>query len=74
MDEVYWWFGTGLLLPGGVNGNTEGFGPSIPGSSPGRVGPQIDELPSNNSWQLKADKVMDNPDIPHGKNRQGENE
>jgi len=31
-------------------------------------------LPSNNSWQLKADKVMDNPDIPHGKNRQGENE
>ena len=25
------------VLPGGVIGNTEGFGPSIPGSSPGRV-------------------------------------
>jgi hypothetical protein len=27
-----------ITLPGGVIGNTGGFGPPIPGSSPGRVG------------------------------------
>ena len=26
-----------MVLPGGVIGNTGGFGPPIPGSSPGRV-------------------------------------
>ena len=29
--------GKGVSLPGGVIGNTEAFGASIPGSSPGRV-------------------------------------
>ena len=29
--------GPGSRVPGGVIGNTPGFGPGIPGSSPGRV-------------------------------------
>ncbi len=33
--------GVRVRIPGGVIGNTPGFGPGIPGSSPGRVGKRL---------------------------------
>ena len=35
--EVFFFVRFNMRLPGGVIGNTQGFDPCIPGSSPGRV-------------------------------------
>ena len=40
LREPIYWILIGFALPGGVIGNTRGFDPRIPGSSPGRVSVQ----------------------------------